>query len=117
MDLCFNMYLLALSRQILDIKQHFTMYVLTSHFIMFLYTKVLDNLLCWALGCAVLIAETMLDGQRPYSALQSLNMLTQTEGIERTERQYADVLSKQGFGNIRVVNTMNFLDALIAIKM
>ncbi|CAB1448015.1 unnamed protein product [Pleuronectes platessa] len=27
----------------------------------------------------------MLDGLTPYSALQSLNMLTQTEGVERTE--------------------------------
>lgn len=93
------------------------MYALTRHFIIFLYTKVLDNLLCWALGCAVLIAETMLDRERPYSALQSLNMLAQTEGMERTERQYADMLSKHGFGNMHVVNTMNFLDAFIAIKM
>ncbi|XP_040913256.1 probable bifunctional dTTP/UTP pyrophosphatase/methyltransferase protein isoform X1 [Toxotes jaculatrix] len=68
-------------------------------------------------GCAVLIAETMLDGQTPYSALQSLNMLVQTEGSERTESKYADMLSKHGFGNTCVVHTMNFLDALIAIKM
>ncbi|KAM9347861.1 putative bifunctional dTTP/UTP pyrophosphatase/methyltransferase protein isoform 2-T3 [Symphorus nematophorus] len=68
-------------------------------------------------GCAVLIAETMLDGQTPYSALQSLNMLAQTEGTERTTSQYTDLLSKHGFGNTRVVHTMNFLDAFIAIKM
>ncbi|XP_074514745.1 putative bifunctional dTTP/UTP pyrophosphatase/methyltransferase protein isoform X2 [Sebastes fasciatus] len=68
-------------------------------------------------GCAVLIAETMLDGQTPYSALQSLNMLVQTEGTERTESRYADLLSKHGFGDMRVVHTMNFLDAFIAIKM
>lgn len=65
----------------------------------------------------MLIAETMLDGQRPYSALQSLNMLVQTEGTERTERQYADLMHKHGFGDIRVVHTTNFLDAFIAIKM
>ncbi|XP_031140504.1 probable bifunctional dTTP/UTP pyrophosphatase/methyltransferase protein isoform X2 [Sander lucioperca] len=68
-------------------------------------------------GCAVLIAETVLDGQTPYSALQSLNMLAQTEGLERTESQYADLLSKYGFGDMRVGYTMNFLDAFIAIKM
>lgn len=65
----------------------------------------------------MLIAETMLDGQTPYSALQSLNMLAQTEGRERTESKYADMLSKHGFGNARVVHTMNFLDAFIAIKI
>ncbi|XP_073329429.1 probable bifunctional dTTP/UTP pyrophosphatase/methyltransferase protein isoform X1 [Pagrus major] len=68
-------------------------------------------------GCAVLIAETMLDGQTPYSALQSLNMLAQTDGTERTESQYADLLSKHGFRETRVVHTWNFLDAFIAIKM
>lgn len=65
----------------------------------------------------MLIAETMLDGHSSYSALQSLNMLAQTEGTERTERQYADLLSKHGFGDMRVVHTVNFLDAFIAIKM
>jgi len=65
----------------------------------------------------VLVAETMLDGQTPYSTLQSLNMLAQTEGLERTESQYADLLSKHGFGDIRVIHTKNFLDAFIAVKM
>ncbi|KAM3862294.1 putative bifunctional dTTP/UTP pyrophosphatase/methyltransferase protein [Diretmus argenteus] len=80
--------------------------------------NLLDTMLCikeqW---CAVLIAETMLDTSRLYSALQSLNMLVQTEGKERTERQYTHLLSKHGFGDIRVAHTMNFLDAVIAIKM
>ncbi|KAG7238804.1 hypothetical protein INR49_030348, partial [Caranx melampygus] len=70
-----------------------------------------------SMRCAVLIAETMLDGQTTYSALQSLNMLAQTEGQERTESKYADMLSKHGFGNTRVVHTKNFLDAFIAIKL
>ncbi|XP_070693881.1 probable bifunctional dTTP/UTP pyrophosphatase/methyltransferase protein isoform X2 [Pempheris klunzingeri] len=68
-------------------------------------------------GCAVLVAETMLDGRTPHSALQSLNMLCQTEGVERTESQYADLLSRHGFRHMRVVHTMNFLDAFIAFKM
>ncbi len=65
----------------------------------------------------MLIAETMMDGRTPYSALQSLNMLAQTEGTERTQSQYADLLSKHGFGDTRVVHTANFLDALTATKM
>lgn len=77
----------------------------------------MNSLLCWVSGCALLIAETLLDGRTPYSALQSLNMLAQTEGLERTEKQYADLLSEHGFGVTRVVHTANFLDALIAIKM
>ncbi|XP_041663845.1 probable bifunctional dTTP/UTP pyrophosphatase/methyltransferase protein isoform X2 [Cheilinus undulatus] len=68
-------------------------------------------------GGAVLIAETMLDGWRPHSTLQSLNMLAQAEGKERTQRQYTDMMSKHGFGDTRVVHTGNFLDALLFIKM
>lgn len=67
-------------------------------------------------GGAVLIAETMLDGQKPYSALQSLNMLVQTEGMERKQRQFADLLCQHGFRDMRAVHTRNFLDALIAFK-
>nr|XP_057937080.1 probable bifunctional dTTP/UTP pyrophosphatase/methyltransferase protein isoform X2 [Doryrhamphus excisus] len=67
-------------------------------------------------GCAVLIAETMLDDS-PYATLQSLNMLVNTEGLERTQRQYADLLGKHGFGRESRVHTMNFLDALIAFKL
>ncbi|XP_060909164.1 probable bifunctional dTTP/UTP pyrophosphatase/methyltransferase protein isoform X2 [Labrus mixtus] len=68
-------------------------------------------------GCAVLIAETMLDGLRPHSTLQSLNMLAQAEGKERTQRQYVDMMSTHGFGDTRVVQTGNFLDAFISIKL
>lgn len=81
-----------------------------------LHANLQNNVLCWT-GCAVLIVETMLDGHRPYSTLQSLNMLAQTEGLERTENQYADLLSQHGFGDTRAVHTRNFLDAFIAIKM
>lgn len=106
--------------KVVDTKHYCIEYIVflcLRHFVIFIYTKVLSHLFFWALGCAVLIAETMLDGQTPYSALQSLNMLAQTEGIERTESQYADLLSKHGFCDVRVVHTTNFLDAFIAIKM
>lgn len=65
----------------------------------------------------MLIAETVLDGPKAYSALQSLSMLVQTEGMERKERHFADLLRQHGFGDMRVVHTRNFLDALIAFKM
>lgn len=68
-------------------------------------------------GCAVLVAETILDGETPYAALQSLNMLVQTEGQERTKEQYADLLRQHGFGVIRAVQTSNFLDAFMACKV
>lgn len=65
----------------------------------------------------MLIAETMLEGHKASSALQSLNMLVQTEGRERTETQFEDLLYQHGFEDMRVVHTRNFLDALIAFKM
>lgn len=65
----------------------------------------------------MLIAETVLDGEKAYSALQSLNMLVQTEGMERKERQFSNLLCQHGFGDMSVVHTRNFLDALIAYKM
>ncbi|KAM4608586.1 putative bifunctional dTTP/UTP pyrophosphatase/methyltransferase protein isoform 2-T2 [Polymixia lowei] len=67
-------------------------------------------------GCAVLVADTMFDGKKIHPALQSLSMLVQTEGRERTESQYA-MLSKHGFGDIRVAYTLNFLDVVIATKI
>lgn len=68
-------------------------------------------------GCAVLVAETILDRESPYAALQSLNMLVQTEGRERTKGQYADLLRQHGFGAVRTVQTSNFLDAFMACKV
>lgn len=68
-------------------------------------------------GCAVLVAETILDREMPYAALQSLSMLVQTEGRERTKGQYADLLQRHGFGLIRTVQTSNFLDAFMACKV
>uniref|UniRef100_H3BYB2 Acetylserotonin O-methyltransferase-like n=1 Tax=Tetraodon nigroviridis TaxID=99883 RepID=H3BYB2_TETNG len=71
-------------------------------------------------GCGLLLSEIFLDEDRrgpSRGLLQSLNMLVQTEGMERKERQFADLLCQHGFGDIRVVHTRNFLDALIAFKM
>lgn len=64
----------------------------------------------------MVLAETMSDGPTPYPSLQSLNMLVQTEGKERTKNCYRDLLIKYGFGEIRVSLTRNFLDVVIGIK-
>lgn len=53
----------------------------------------------------MLIAGTRLDRR---TAHLSLNLPARTE---RTERHYADLLSKYGFGNMRVSHSMNFLEA------
>ena len=77
-----------------------------------------DHVLVWGggPGSALLVAEAMLDTPRSYPALQSLNMLTQTHGKERTGGEYAQLLRQHGFGDVRIAHTWNFLDVVLAIK-
>ncbi|KAL4635536.1 N-acetylserotonin O-methyltransferase-like protein isoform X2 [Arapaima gigas] len=68
---------------------------------------------------AVLLAETVLDERKPHSSrafLQSLNMLVQTEGEERSFVRYSALLREHGFAGVRLCCTGNFLDALLAFK-
>jgi acetylserotonin N-methyltransferase len=70
-------------------------------------------------GGGILIAEKMLveDKSGPrWAQLQSLNMLTCTEGKERTLSEYAELLRQQGFHSIRGCRTSSPLDAVLAIK-
>ncbi|XP_076857689.1 putative bifunctional dTTP/UTP pyrophosphatase/methyltransferase protein isoform X1 [Brachyhypopomus gauderio] len=68
-------------------------------------------------GCAVLLAETVLDEvKRRTSYIQSLSMLVQTEGRERSSVQYKQLLESHGFSLIRMCQTGNFLDAILAYK-
>ncbi|CAL8320086.1 unnamed protein product [Merluccius merluccius] len=67
-------------------------------------------------GSAVLVVETLLDGTRSYPALQSLSMLMQTMGKERTGSQYTQLLRQHGFGDVRIAHTWNFVDVVLAIK-
>ena len=67
-------------------------------------------------GSAVLLAEALLDTPRSYPALQSLNMLAQTHGKERTGEEYTQLLHQYGFGDVRIAHTWNFLDVVLAIK-
>lgn len=69
-------------------------------------------------GGAVLIAEMLLDddGTGPAPALlQSLNMLVQTHGRERTNAEYQALLAAAGFNAsaARFVRTGSYLDAIL----
>jgi acetylserotonin N-methyltransferase len=70
-------------------------------------------------GGAVLIAEKLLlddkTGSR-WAQMQSLNMLTCTEGKERTLGEYEALLTRAGFTEVRGCRTPSPLDAVIATK-
>jgi acetylserotonin N-methyltransferase len=68
---------------------------------------------------AVLIAEKLLldDKSGPrWAQMQNLNMLTCTEGKERTLGEYEQLLQRVGFGNVQGCRTSAPLDAVLAIK-
>lgn len=70
-------------------------------------------------GGALLIAEKLLadekDGPR-WAQLQDLNMLTCTEGRERTLGEYESLLRRAGFAEVTGCRTASPLDAVLAIK-
>lgn len=71
-------------------------------------------------GGAVLIAEKLLldDKTGPaWAQMQSLNMLTCTEGKERTLAEYEALLVKVGFHNVAGCRTTSPLDAVLAVKL
>jgi acetylserotonin N-methyltransferase len=70
-------------------------------------------------GGALLIAERVLadDASGPrWAQMQNLNMLTCTEGKERTEAEYAQLLRQAGFAEVQTRRTCAPLDALLATK-
>lgn len=70
-------------------------------------------------GGAVLIAEKLLEeGKRGprWAQLQSLNMLTCTEGKERTLAEYEALLKQVGFAEVFACRTASPLDAVLALK-
>jgi acetylserotonin N-methyltransferase len=70
-------------------------------------------------GGALLIAEKLLtdekDGPR-WAQLQDLNMLTCTEGRERTLGEYDSLLRKIGFTEVTGCRTASPLDSVLAVK-
>jgi acetylserotonin N-methyltransferase len=70
-------------------------------------------------GGAVLLAEKLLLADRSgarWAQMQNLNMLTVTEGKERTLDQYAGLLEKVGFVNVQGRRLPAPLDAILARK-
>ena len=68
---------------------------------------------------ALLIAEKLLNDERNgprWAQMQSLNMLTCTEGKERTLGEYAELLEQSGFRNVEGRVTSSPLDAVLALK-
>ena len=71
-------------------------------------------------GGAVLIAEKLLldDKSGPrWAQMQNLNMLTCTEGKERTVSEYEALLNQVGFGEVAACRTPSPLDAILAVKV
>jgi acetylserotonin N-methyltransferase len=70
-------------------------------------------------GGALLIAEKMLHDDKlgpRWAQMQSLNMLTCTEGKERTFGEYESLLARAGFREVRGCRTDSPIDAIIATK-
>ncbi len=70
-------------------------------------------------GGGLLVAEKLLldDKSGPrWAQLQDLNMLTCTEGRERTLAEYEALLTKVGFGAVEGRRTATPLDAVLAVK-
>jgi acetylserotonin N-methyltransferase len=70
-------------------------------------------------GGAVLLAETLLwdDHSGPLPAqMQDLNMLTCTEGRERSLAEYEAILQESGFVDVRGSRTSSPLDAILAVR-
>ncbi|GAC1449529.1 MAG: class I SAM-dependent methyltransferase [Isosphaeraceae bacterium] len=70
-------------------------------------------------GGAVLIAEKLVNDDRSgprWAQMQDLNMLTCTEGRERTLDEYEALLKRVGFEDVRGYRTSSPLDAVLATK-
>ena len=70
-------------------------------------------------GGAVLVAEKLLleDKSGPrWAQMQSLNMLTCTEGKERTLGEYEALLTQAGFAKVTGCRTTSPLDVVLAVK-
>jgi acetylserotonin O-methyltransferase len=70
-------------------------------------------------GGALLIAEKLIAEDRSgprWAHMQSLNMLTCTEGKERTLTEYESLLKRVGFSRVQGCRTPSPLDATLAIK-
>jgi acetylserotonin O-methyltransferase len=70
-------------------------------------------------GGRLLICEALLNEERTgpvHAFMQSVNMLTCTEGRERTASEYEALCRAAGFGEVRAAVTGAAVDAVVAIK-
>ena len=70
-------------------------------------------------GGAILIVEKLLHDDKAgprWASLQDINMLTCTEGRERTLGEYAELLTRAGFSKVAGRVTSAPLDAVLAVK-
>lgn len=70
-------------------------------------------------GGGLLLAETLLDDDHAgpvHALMQSLNMLVCTEGRERSEAEYRELLLAAGFASVEARRTGTPLDAILARK-
>ncbi|XP_043849203.1 probable bifunctional dTTP/UTP pyrophosphatase/methyltransferase protein isoform X2 [Dromiciops gliroides] len=69
-------------------------------------------------GSGLLLTEMVLDNKKRNGSawLQSLSMLVQTEGKERSSYEYKCLLEQHGFGNVEFVQTGNLLDTILCTK-
>jgi acetylserotonin N-methyltransferase len=70
-------------------------------------------------GGALLIAEKLLDEDKrgpQWAQMQNLNMLTCTEGKERTLSEYKTLFRQVGFSQVSGAKTPAPLDAVLAVK-
>ncbi|NXO04713.1 ASML protein, partial [Rhinopomastus cyanomelas] len=68
-------------------------------------------------GCGILLAEMVLDDEKRSTVLlQSLNMLVQTEGKERSGSEYRVLLEQHGFTDVKVQLTGNLIDVILCLR-
>ena len=67
-------------------------------------------------GGGLLIAEKLLTPDNVSAHMQSMNMLVNAEGRERTAAEYEALLHAAGFSQVESRVTGSYLDALLAIK-
>nr|XP_056717757.1 probable bifunctional dTTP/UTP pyrophosphatase/methyltransferase protein [Euleptes europaea] len=67
-------------------------------------------------GSALLVAETVLDEKRTSPARAVLQSLTMTEGKQRSNLEYQQLLEKYGFTNVQIKITGNLLDVILCFK-
>ncbi|NWW38050.1 ASML protein, partial [Panurus biarmicus] len=67
-------------------------------------------------GSALLVAETVLDEQKTHPSVAVLQSLSMTEGKQRSNSEYKQLLEKYGFTDVQIKITGNLLDGVLCFK-